>query len=427
MNTVFKKAFSQLKKSSVAKTLLTNFSFLTLLQVANYLIPIFTLPYLARVLGVDRFGEIAFATTVMVYFQTIVDYGFSYTATRDIAKNRENPEKVSVIFSAVMWSGMLLMVGSFLLLVILILVIPKFYQMKELLLISFGLIPGHVLFPQWMFQGLERMKYITLLNILARLIFMFAVFIFIRKESDYLLQPLFTSLGFIISGGIAIYILLYKYRIEWRKPSYPDIKRTIAESTDVFINQLFPNLYNSFSTLLLGFWGGDYANGILDAGRRFALVAVQFLRTVSITFFPYLSRNLKRHRQYAVIVLLPSVLTFCILFFGAPLLIRIFFSERFEDAVGVMKIFAVYPFVLSLLDVYGKNYLIILRKEKVLRNITLICSLIGFCAAWPLVYYGGYTGAAVTVVSIAALNGIWVFFKAREFKKQVTFMAGESE
>lgn len=425
MNTVLKKEFNQLKKSPVAQTLLTNFSFLTLLQVANYLIPIFTLPYLARVLGVDRFGEIAFATTVMVYFQTIVNYGFSYTATRDIAKNRENPEKVSVIFSAVMWSGILLMVGSFLLLVVLILVIPKFYQMKELLLISFGLIPGYVLFPQWMFQGLERMKYITLLNILARLIFMFAVFIFIRKESDYLLQPLFTSLGFIISGLIAIYILLCKYRIKWRKPSYPDIKRTITESTDVFINQLFPNLYNSFSTLLLGFWGGDYANGILDAGRRLALVAVQFLRTVSIAFFPYLSRSLKRHKQYAMIVLLPSVLTFCILFFGAPLLIRIFFSERFEDAVGVMKIFAVYPFVLSLLDVYGKNYLIILRKEKILRNITLVCSLIGFCVAWPLVYYCGYTGAAVTVVSIAALNGIWVFFKARELKKQAIFIAGE--
>lgn len=416
MNLFLKRRFNDIKKSSTVKTLLANLSYLTLLQVANYLIPIFTIPYLARVLGVDRFGEIAFATTVMIYFQTIVNYGFSYTATRDIAKNREDAEKVSAIFSEVMWASILLMLGSFVLLIVLILLIPKFYQMKELLFVSFGLIPGYVLFPQWMFQGLERMKYITFLNILARVVFTLAVFIFIKKESDYLLQPLFTSLGFIISGLIAIYILLVKYRIKWLKPSWSGIKKTLSGSTDVFINQLLPNLYYSFSTILLGFWGGDYANGILDAGQKFALVTVQFLRTVSIAFFPYLSRNISRHGQYSGIVLLVSGMVSCILFFGSPWLIRVFFSEQFEGAVIVSKIFAFYPFVLSLLDVYGKTYLIIIRKEKVLRNITFVCSFIGFIVAWPMVYYGGYIGAAVTVVITALLNGVWVAYKAFKLK-----------
>jgi len=418
VNLFLKRKFDHFKKSSTAQTLFANLSFLTLLQVANYLIPIFTIPYLARVLGVDRFGEIAFATTVMIYFQTIVNYGFSYTATRDIAKNREDKEKISVIFSEVMWASILLMLGSFVLLVVLILLIPKFYQMKELLFISFGLIPGYVLFPQWMFQGLERMKYITFLNILARLVFMFAVFIFIKKESDYLLQPLFTSLGFIISGWIAIYILLAKYHIKWLRPSWLGIKKTLKGSTDVFINQLFPNLYDNFTTVLLGFWGGDYANGILDAGKKFALVSVQFLRTLSIAFFPYLSRNISRHGQYSAMVLLVSGVASCILFFGSPWLIRIFFSEQFEEAIIILKIFAFYPFVMSLSDVYGKTYLIIVRREKVLRNITFMCSVIGFFVAWPMVYYGGYIGAAVTVVMIVLFNGVWVAYKALKLKKR---------
>ena len=79
------KRFNQARKGKAGRTLLSNFASLTVLQVAGYVFPLITLPYLARVIGVENFGRIAFASSVIVWFQTFVDWGFNYSATREVA------------------------------------------------------------------------------------------------------------------------------------------------------------------------------------------------------------------------------------------------------------------------------------------------------------------------------------------------------
>src|SRR5690606_20822477 len=106
------------------KALASNFGYLMIMQIAGYIFPLLTIPYLARVIGVEGFGKIAFAAAVMVWFQTITDWGFSYTATRDVARHRDNLEKVSEIFSNVFWAKSLLALISFLILFILTEFIP---------------------------------------------------------------------------------------------------------------------------------------------------------------------------------------------------------------------------------------------------------------------------------------------------------------
>src|SRR5690606_13073584 len=97
----------------------------------------------------EGFGKIAFAAAVVVWFQTVSDWGFNYTATRDIARNRDNPDKVSEIFSNVLWARIVLMLLSFMLLIISINTIPYFEENQTILLVTFLLVPGHILFPDW--------------------------------------------------------------------------------------------------------------------------------------------------------------------------------------------------------------------------------------------------------------------------------------
>ena len=73
-----KEKVRQLKQSKDGKVLVKNFAYLSLLQIIGYVFPLITIPYLARVIGVDGYGKIAFALSVIVYFQTFVDWGFSY-------------------------------------------------------------------------------------------------------------------------------------------------------------------------------------------------------------------------------------------------------------------------------------------------------------------------------------------------------------
>lgn len=398
------------KQNKELYTLVSNFSYLSILQIASYAFPFITMPYLVKVIGAEGFGKIAFASALMLWFITIADWGFNYTATRDVAKNRDNKERISEIFSNVFWARIFLMLISFLLLSISVLLIPKFKENMAVIFISFLMIPGHIMFPDWFFQAIERMKYITILNVLSKALFTIAVFVFIRDKSDYILQPLFTSLGFMLSGVIAMYYILGKWGIKLKIVPMRTIAKTIKQSTDVFINNILPNFYNSFSTILLGFVGGDVANGIMDSGRKFVTLIIQLVKIFSRVCFPFLSRRADRHKTYVKIVLPIALLFSLLLFVFAPLLMRIFFTlEFYKGGIWVMRIMSVYVFSIAVNDVYGINYMIANGFDKQIRKITIGVSILGFFLSIVLVYYFSYIGAAVSITISGCLRGLWTY------------------
>lgn len=403
---IIKAKISRIAKNKEAKTVAGNFMWLSLLQVAGYVFPLITMPYLARVIGVEGFGKIAFASAIMVWIQTIADWGFNLTATRDVAQNRENPQKVSEIFSNVLWARCLLMVVSFIVLLILIVAIPQFKENSDVILVSFLMVPGHILFPDWFFQAVERMKYTTILNVIMKLIFTLAVFIFIKDKDDYILQPLFTSLGFVVSGAIALYIIINRWKVKLYKPNWENIKYTIKSTTDVFINHLAPNLYNSLSVVLLGFFGGGVANGIYDGGNKFFSIICNLLNTITRAFYPFLSRRKDFHSKFVKIVVLIATFFSIITFILAPWLVETMLSSEFSESIMVVRILSISLIFYVLSTAYGTCYLIINNREKVLRQSTIICSVIGFLIAIPLIYHYTYIGVALTVTVTRALLGI---------------------
>lgn len=413
----FPDIFGKVKNNKDGRIIVSNFFYLSLLQVAGYLFPLLALPYLAKVIGIEGFGKIAFASAVMVWIQTVADWGFNYTATRDVAKNRDNKEKVSEIFSNVLWARCLLMIISLIFLSLLILVIPKFRESADVLYATFLLIPGHILFPDWFFQALERMKYITVLNLLSKLIFTIAVFIVIKQKEDYLLQPLLVSLGYIISGIIAMYYIILRWKYKLQRPSVSKAICTIKNSTDVFINNLMPNLYNSFSSILLGFIGGDVANGKLDAGNKFSQLAQQFMQIVSRVFYPFLSRRIDKHGAFVKLNLSIAAGISLVLFLMAPILIKLFFTEEFYDSIPVLRILSISIIFFTLSNTYGTNYMIIEGYEHQLRNITAISSIIGLLISFPLIYYFNFIGAALTICITRGILGLSITYKACRIKK----------
>ena len=404
-------------KSKDGKVLASNFAYLSLLQVAGYVFPLITLPYLARVIGVEGFGKIAFASAVIVWIQTIADWGFNFTATRDVARNRDNIAIVSQIFSNVLWARLLLMVVSLAILLVLIAFIPDFKENADVILVTFVLVPGHILFPEWFFQAMERMRYITILNLLSKLVFTIAVFLFVKTKEDYILQPLLVSLGYLVAGMIAMYYIIFRWNVRLSYFSIKNVWLTIKTSSDVFINNLMPNLYNSFSTMLLGFCGGSMANGLLDAGSRFVNIAQQFMGVVSRTFFPFLSRRIEKHSLYVKLNITSAIVCSLLLFLLAPYIIRLFYTVDFEQAIIVLQIMSVSIIFLSLNNIYGTNYMIIEGRERELRNITTICSIVGFIASFPLIYYWGYIGAAITITLTRGLLGIAITINAKKSTK----------
>ena len=403
----------RLTGSKEGKTVFANFGYLSLLQIAGYVFPLITMPYLARVIGAEGFGKIAFAAAVVVWFQTIADWGFNLTATRDVAQHRKDKEKVSRIFSNVLWARCLLALISGCLLLALVATVPYFRDNAAVILITFLMIPGQILFPDWMFQAIEKMKYTTIFNLLMKFIFTIAVFVFIHKKEDYLIQPLLTTFGYLICGIGALYLILYKWGYTLYKPRWGEIISTIKSSTDVFINNIMPNLYNSFSVMLLGFFSGATANGLYDGGNKFPTIFYQFQSVLSRAFYPFLARRPEKHGFYATLNMSVAIVGSLVLAVVSPWAIRIILGEEFEKSVIVMQILSLSVIFLAMSFTYGTNYLIIHHNEKPLRNLTFASSLLGMCIAVPLVYSFSYVGAALTVLICRGMLGVgsWIIVK----------------
>ena len=398
------------------KILAQNFIFLSLMQIAGFVFPLITLPYLAKVVGADGLGRVAFASAINVWMQTIADWGFNYTATRELAMNRDDREKVNRIFSKIFWAKWLLALFSFVLLLLFIVIIPDFRENRTVILFTFLMIPGNIMVSEWFFQALEKMKYITLFNLLTKILFTLCVFLFVKAKSDYVLQPLFISLGFIVSGLISMYIILIRWKIRLLKFSFYEILETIGKSTDIFINNLMPNLYNSISTVLLGIYSTPYSVGIYSSGKKFITISDSMISIISRVFFPYLARRSEKHSIYAKLNISVVLIVTLLLFILAPLLIDLFYTEEFNSSINVLRITSLSLLFISLNTVYGTNFLLLHGYDRLLRNITMVASVIGLVLAVFLILYFDYIGAAFTYLFSTILMGVLPMYYA--FKKK---------
>ena len=415
--------YNRLCNSSDTKELINNFFFLTLLKFVGYLSPLIVLPYLTHTIGVEKFGEIAFSTSVIAYFEIIVNYGFDYTATRDVAQHRSELSYVSILFSRVLFSKLFLVSVSFVLFLICMKILPFLKKYELLLMFTFLYIPSTILFPEWFFQAMEKMKYITIINICSKLIFTMLIFIVIKEKKDYIYQPLLIASGYFISGVIAFYIILKKFRVKIIVPHWRDIFLCIKQSTNMFMTLFLPNLYTNFSILILTFFCGNIATGIYSAAYKFILLSEQLTQILSRVFYPFLARRLDKHSFYVKITGWLSCIMGLLLFLGAESLIHIFYDENFENSISVVKLMSITPFFLFLMNTYGTNYLVLIGQERILRNIILFCSILGCIMAFIVIQSYSFIGVALTITLVWGIRGgltYWYALKFRNYDKNIS-------
>ena len=413
-----KNKYRRIRESKDGMVLVQNFAYLTILQVIGYIFPLITIPYLASVIGVEGYGKIAFASSVVVYFQTIVKWGFSYTAVRDIAKNKDNIELVSSIFSTVFFAKLFLSIVSTIIFAILIYTIPFFKSYEIVLWFTYFIVIGDLFFPDWFFQAMEEMKYITIMNFCSKLLFTILVFVVITEKNDYVYEPLLVTCGMVVSGLFSFIYGIKRYHVRFKIPPFKDIKNTINGSFNVFLSTFIPNMYSNFTVIMLGIFGGETATGLFSSGKKFSDLCDQFSNILSRTFFPFLARKINKHSLYVKISGSLSILMGLFLFLFSDLLIDLFYTEEFEEAALVLKIMSISPFFMFLINTYGTNYLILKGKDNMVKNIVMFSSFVGLIISCYCVINYSYIGAAITILIARMLMGVLDWMFARKIKKQ---------
>jgi len=424
MSEVKPEVFATIKNLFATKTrrrLFENFLSLSFLQFANYIFPLITLPYLVRVLGPEKYGLIAFAQAFIGYFQILTDYGFNLSATREISINRENKEKVSEIFSSVMIIKFFLLLLSLGLMTIIVFSFKKFRQDWLIYYLTFGMVLGQTLFPIWFFQGMERMKYITFLNVLAKLIFTIAIFIFVKKASDYLYVPLLNSLGFIVAGVLALWIVFKDFGVFFRIPNFKDLKYQLKEGWYIFISTVAISLYTISNTFILGLFTNNTIVGYYSAAEKIIRAIQGFLAPISQTIYPYVSKLMNESKEIGVkfirkVTLLIGGFSFILSFFifmFADLIVRIILGSQFTESIIVLRIIAFLPFIIGLSNVFAVQGIIAYGNVKIIPKITFVGAISNVILAILLVKLLQAIGVAISLVLAEILVTIVSFYYLR--------------
>lgn len=414
------KYIKTLTSTEEKKRLISNFFSLSVLQAANYILPLITLPYLVRVLGVEYFGLLAFANATIAYFSILTDYGFNLTATREISIYRDNKEKVIEIFSSVMIIKFFLMIISFLLLAILVFSFDKFRQYALIYFLTFGTVVGNVLFSVWFFQGMERMKYITFFNILAKLIFTVAIFIFVQNQSDVWKVPLLNSIGFLVAGVWSLYLIKKEFGISFQLQTNFTIKKHFIDGWDVFVSRIFVSLYTTINIFLLGLFTNNTIVGYYAIAERIVNAVGGLFTPANQTIYPYMAKMYVNQKNrffdftkkigfsfFSISIILLMLLVL----FAKPILKLVIGSPD----INVLKIYYILIFTLITVP-FGPLFtqvLIIQKRNKEFNKVVRATFLFNLSIAPILIYFFQGIGLAVAVVltQIFVINLCLVYIK----------------
>ena len=397
-----------------------NFMSLTILQIANVLLPLITLPFLVRILGTEKFGLVIFAQSVAVFFNLLVEFGFNISATREVAVNRSNRSRLDEIFSGVLAIKGILLLLAFFLLALIVFLIPRLEQDWDVFLLSFGVVVGHALFPQWFFQGIQKMSVITIVHVLAKFIFTVLVLVVIRKEQDYLLVPLFSSIGYIVSGTLGlIWSLRYVTTVT---PSMQSIRLHFRESFQLFVSNLATSLYSYGNVLILGALTNNSVVGVYGAMEKLILAVKSMYTPFMQALFPYAASRSKTQIRVQVrklmgpLALLGLMVSIVLFLFADPILGLIYDDPAITNFSNVLRILSCIALFSAINMLLNYLYLGAVKKYHERMQIMIVAGLFNVVCGLILASLYGIYGMAVTAVLtevLLLLLGAFYFYKIK--------------
>lgn len=346
------------------KRVYSNITSLGLLQVANFLIPLLVIPVITRVLGTEAFGQVSYAQNIITYLTMIVNYGFEYSATRQIAIAEDQKERQHIFWS-VLYSKIGLLLVSGLVLMVFAMTIQRVETDWQLYVYTWLINIGFVLFPTWYLQGIQDMQKMAWMNFAIKVLGAILVVTLVHRVEQYRLYPLILSLSSIAVGAGAFGYVIKHYQIGFEKMDTSMLKKVLAPGSVIFLNQVFVSLYTTINFTLLGAYLSDGELGIFSGAQRIILAAnACMVMPISTAFFPEMSRlyaedNVQADKLFRRVLAgsaAVSAVACGILWLVAPWVVRILLGVRFMDAIEPLRMMAIIPclvMVATILTVQG--------------------------------------------------------------------------
>ena len=342
------------------KTVLANFSYLSILQVFTILFPLLTYPYLLRVIGLELYGVIVFAQTIVNYVSLVINFGFNMSGARNVAVYKDDKTRLSSIVSSTYLCKLILWVICLVVYLSVISIVPFFEDHYWVYALSFLLTFNELLLPIWFFQGIEKMKYITIVNLSARLLFVVAIFLFVHEREDYLIVPLLNGIGAMLAGCLSLYIVLGKERIRLSVIPIRKLKSAYRESFPLFISNLSTQIYVNVNKLVIGSFLGMSEVSIYDMADKVLHLMKLPISMMAQAVFPKISRerNILFVNRVMFLVVGIVLLAYICVFIGSDQIVYFFTGKYMREASIIMRLLGISAILVSFNTFIGGNRLV---------------------------------------------------------------------
>lgn len=405
------------------KQLIESFLSLSVLNGLNVLLPLITLPYTLRVIGTANYGIYSYVYVIIQYLLLITAFGFNYSATKQVSQFRNDFNAVNNIYKCIfICRSILLLIGIALCYILSPLLFDADKVKIQMFTMGIGMVIGDIFNPTWLFQGMEKMRYLTIVNFFAKLVFTVLIFVLIRDQDDFIYLILLNSLGYLVGGLLSTILAIKYFKVRLGIPNWSFVKFQFSEGLSVFGSAIGINLYKNTSIVILNFFTNDSTVGIFAAADKI-IKGLQLLGSpISQALFPHLGYKFCHMTEKEAIynllkvskpfVLLLSLFAFITFLFSNQLVDIICGSEYVEAAI-VVKIMSPILILGGLNSLFGFSGLINLNYKKtfflsvlITGILTVIFSII-FSCIWGV--YGIAIVSTFSELFLLILIGISLF------------------
>lgn len=362
------------------KTILENMSWVAVVEVFMLIAPLITYPYLVKVLGMELYGLFITAQVLAGYATLIIDFGSNSVVAKHVSVNRDNKQMLSEIVCSVFSVRTFLWLACLPVYCGIVMLVPSYRENWFLFFITYGLTLNDVLYPRYFFQGIEKMRISSIINIGVKLFFILLVFVVVRSQDDLIKVPVLYTIGYGLAGLVSMLIIFGKMKIRFAIPPINRMMIYVKDSLAIFATDLIRTVKDKFNYFFIGGYSGMSNVVIYDLGMKLNSILVKPAQIISQVLFPRFAktRNTRKLNIMTWVVLGITVLAVTVTNVFLPWIAE-FFLHTSVDLMP-LRIFSIAPVLLSVSSFISHNFFVAYGYNKYMLY-SIIVTTIGYLFA----------------------------------------------
>ncbi|MFN7775040.1 oligosaccharide flippase family protein [Flavobacterium sp.] len=363
----------------------SNFLIYGIGQSFNLLSPLIVAPLIVSVCRESGLGKLGLGFALALFLILIVDYAFDVKGTKQVSENRTNIQALQELLSEALFTKIFLFFIALTIALLLVFFVPFFSQEKKLYFFSLTIVLAQVFNPTWFFQGLEKFKVVSLLNILSKTVYVVLVFNFVRHKDDYVLANLFLGCSALFFNLIGIFLINKKYNIHLFVHKKNRVIEIIKNDFTFCLSQLFLSARQLSPLVLTGYFLGFTFAGQYKIMEQVITLFRTYIQVFLKFFYPSLCYKIvdkkqeayaywKKYSFYNSIL----ILTALIVLFVFSEQVLLFFKLDKASLVSINKLFRISLIISMLMSISlaFEQLVLVLGKNKDYIRTTIVVTIV---------------------------------------------------